>query len=188
MPGSGRPLTKNLLAALLLGLLCLCPVSADEQTDRRVLVGLKVFPALLAADRDIALKTAPDGRLHLLVVYLDRPEVAERAALRLREAVAIRDIPLAVDTLPYAELGDLAAPPAGVFLAEWAPEALPSAAAFGIENGRVVFSPFRGDVALGAHAGVFVGDRILPLVNPTALEAAGIRLKSFFLEVARTHE
>jgi len=178
----------GLCAALLFALACLNPAAADEQTERRVLVGLKLFPALLAADREIALKAASDGRLHLVVVYREDPEAAERAAARLRDAGPIRDIPVAVHTHTYRDLATLEHSQAAVFLVEWVPEAVPAAAAFGNRHGRVVFSPFRGDVTLGAHAGVSVGDRILPLINPAALGAAGIELKPFFLEVARTHE
>lgn len=171
-----------------MALLCLPVVLADEQTDRRILVGLKLFPAVLAADTQIAKKTAADGMLHVAIVYKERADVAEHAAGHLRKAGSVRDIPLAVDVVTYADLATLTDPPAGVFLAEWAPQALPGAVRLGTRTGSIVFSPFRGDVALGAHAGVFVGDRILPLVNPASLKAAGIELKPFFLEVARTHE
>ncbi|MGE0081102.1 MAG: hypothetical protein AB7U81_07390 [Thiohalomonadaceae bacterium] len=188
MPGSGRTFRQGLRTALLLALLCLGPAVADEQSERRILVGLKLFPAVLAADRDIALKAAPDGRLHLLVVYLEDPEVARRAAERLREAGPIRDIPVVVQTIRYSALATLEHSPAALFLVEWSPESIPATVAFANTHGRIVFSPFRGDVSLGAHAGVFVGDRILPLINPTALSQAGIQLKPFFLEVARTRE
>jgi hypothetical protein len=187
VPGRGKRV-GIILAAWVMAVLCLAPAVADEQTDRRILVGLKLFPAVLAADTRITEKTAPDGRLHLAVVYKERADMAEHVAEHLRKAGSVRDIPLAVNVVTYAGLAALTGPPAGVFLAEWAPQALPGAVRLGTRTGSIVFSPFRGDVALGAHAGVFVGDRILPLVNPAALKASGIQLKPFFLEVARTHE
>lgn len=179
---------RGLRTALMLTLIYLGPVVADEQTDRRILVGLKLFPAVLAADLDITFKVTPDGRLPLAVIYLDNDEVAQRVAERLREAGPIRDIPVVVHTVRYSALASLEYVPAALFLAEWSPDSIPAAVAYGDKQGRLVFSPFRGDVSLGVHAGVFIGDRILPLINPDALHHAGIQLKPFFLEVARTRE
>lgn len=179
---------RELCTAVILALLYVGPVVADEQTDRRILVGLKLFPAVLAADVDIALKTAPDEHLHLVIGYLDNDDVAQRAAERLREAGPIRDIPVVVHTVRYSALTSLEYIPAALFLAEWSPESIPAIMAYGDSHSRLIFSPFRGDVSLGVHAGVFVGDRILPLINPDALHHAGIQLKPFFLEVARTRE
>lgn len=190
MPGNGYKTIGSRVILWVTVFLCLVSGSlmAGEQTERRILVGLKLFPAVLAADRNLENKIAPDGKLHVLVVYKERPDAAERVAMRLREAGAIRDIPLVVETVAYTHLNQRPDHFAGLFLAEWLPDALPAATHFGNTTGTLVFSPFRGDVALGAHAGVFIGDRILPLVNPASLSAAGIQLKSFFLEVARTHE
>jgi hypothetical protein len=91
--------------------------------------------------------------------------------------------------LPYARLPELHDdPPAALFVAEWSPDDLPGVVRFGMEHHRIVFSPFKGDVGAGATAGVFISDRMLPLINPQALHTARIRLQPFLLEVAKTRE
>lgn len=51
-----------------------------------------------------------------------------------------------------------------------------------------VFSPYAGDVARGATAGILVTDRIVPLVNPRVLQENKVELKPFFLKAAARDE
>jgi hypothetical protein len=163
--------------------------AADEQAERRLLTGLKLFPALVAADQELGEKLGRDGRLHIVLLYREDAETANEAARRVAAGGRVKGLPVNVAALPYSRLPELAAePPAALFLAEWSPEDLARVVRFGIEHQRVVFSPFKGDVSAGVQTGIFVSDRILPLVNREALGAAGIRLKPFLLEVAKTHE
>ncbi|MGE0082523.1 MAG: hypothetical protein AB7U81_14640 [Thiohalomonadaceae bacterium] len=179
--------TRMLLIALAIA--CTPAGAADDQSERRVLIGVKLFPALLAADQELDVKREADGRLRIVVLFKEDGEVAREAAARLSAVKAIRNQPLRVSTLPYSRLTELDKDvPAALFLAEWSPDDLACVVRYGIAHRRIVFSPFLGDVTKGASAGIFVGDRILPLINPETLTAAGIALKPFLLEVARTNE
>lgn len=163
--------------------------AADDQSERRVLIGVKLFPALLAADQDIDKKVSLDGKLRTIVLFKDNSEIAKDVAARLSSVKAVRNHAIHVSTLRYSQLATPGREvPAALFLAEWSPDDLPRVVQYGITHQRIVFSPFLGDVTKGATAGIFVGDRIRPLVNSRTLSAAGITLKPFFLEVARTDE
>lgn len=184
----GRRCAAFLFSLLLLGLAATMCI-ADEQTDRRLLMGIKLFPALLAADQDLAQKRGEDGALHVVFLYRADAVAASNAAKRLGATQRIKNLPLLISILPYARLAELNnKPPAALFIAESSPADLAHAVRFGIEHQRIVFSPFKGDVSAGASAGIFISDRILPLVNLASLKAAAIRLQPFLLEVAKTHE
>jgi hypothetical protein len=188
-PGNG--VLKRIAAhlAVLALLLVVVPASADEQAERRVLMGLKLLPALMAADQDLAQKRARDGALNVVLLYREDVIEADKAAKRLSTTQHIGKLPLRVTTLPYARLATLnSEPPAALFLVEFASSDLAAVARFGSQHQRLVFSPFKGDVSAGIQTGIHVAERILPVVNTNALAAANIRLKPFLLEVARTHE
>lgn len=186
--------TWRRLGLVLLGLLLvIAPLSsnpvAGEQEERRIQVGIKLFPSLLAADRDIKGKRDGEGPLRLLLLYDDRRVVAENTAERLREVEKVRGIPIEVEILSRAELdgrGDAAL--AGIFLTQRLGGGLDDVIALGRERHVVVFSPFEQDVERGVLGGVLVSDRILPQVNVKAMQDAGIRLKSFFLRIADRYE
>ncbi|HEY0720237.1 MAG TPA: hypothetical protein VGE50_03185 [Gammaproteobacteria bacterium] len=169
-------------------LLSASAVLADEQNDRRVLMGLKLFPALVAADQDLEQKRTEEGQLPIVLLYREDAVAASNAARRLATQ-RIKNLPLQITTLPYARLAALnSKPPAALFLVEWSPDELAKVVRFGIAHQRIVFSPFKGDVSAGASAGIFISDRMLPLLNLKTLDAAGIRLHPFLLDVAKTHE
>lgn len=164
-------------------------VAADEQTERRALIGIQLFPAVVAADRELDDKLAADGQLPILLVYREDRFAAEDAARRLAATGRIRGIPLRIETATYAELERWSAPlPAALMLAEWSPGDVATAAEFAIANGRILFSPFKGDVERGALAGIAISDRILPYINRRTLDASGVTLKPFLLEVAKSYE
>lgn len=175
-------------AALLLMLLS-GAVSADLQDERRITVGLRLFPALVAANTELDSRVDSAGRITILLLYRENSYQAGTFAERLGELESIGGHRFRVEAAPIGKLEDYrASPPAGVFLAEWMPEALPQIVAFGIDTGTVVFSPFRSDVANGVLGGLYVSDRILPYINMVTLRASGLRIKPFFLEVAKRYE
>ncbi len=174
---------------LLLLLLFASIVMADEQSDRRMLMGLKLFPALVAADQALMQKRMESGALQIILLYREDIIAASNAAKRLAATKFIKNLPLQITTLPYERLGEFnGKPPAALFLAEWSPDDLANVVHFGIAHQRIVFSPFKGDVSAGVMTGIFISDRMLPLINREALDRAGIRLQPFLLDVAKTHE
>lgn len=192
-------LTSLLLRRMVVAMLLLVttayavkPAVSDDFTDRRLTIGAKIFRALLAADLGLEKKTTPDGELNLCLLYTDESSNAETVAKTLanRDDPRIRGKKLHIETLPYAQcLDDSAGRHTAIFLTQRLNDAelsrlLVSAGRHGI----LVFSPFEGDIERGVPGGIAVEARVRPYLNLTALRRADIRLKSFFVEVAKKYE
>lgn len=168
------------------------PSVSDDFTERRITAGAKIFRALLAADVDIIHKTGNLGELRLGLLYIDDTGNAEKAAATLmnRDDPRIRQMKIRIEIMPFAELiAGRKGPLAGVFLTQRLnAEQLQTLTAFANAQRLVVFSPFEGDVERGVQSGIAVEARVRPYLNTSALHAAGVQLKSFFLKVAKAYE
>ncbi|TVO58187.1 YfiR family protein [Denitromonas halophila] len=185
-----RRILCSVLATLLIaGSPWLGAIAADEQDARRVTVGLNLFPALLAADQNIADKRVGSGPLLLLLIHRDEVQLVEQLAAALRDKGAIRGIPLRVQPVLVSELADYAtAKVAGVFVAQRMGDDIDAVLDFSRRHQLLSFSPFPGDVERGVAAGISVSDRVLPYVNIDAVDAAGVRIKPFFLRIAERYD
>ncbi|MEJ2156063.1 MAG: hypothetical protein P8X96_12055 [Desulfobacteraceae bacterium] len=168
------------------------PSVSDDFTERRITAGAKIFRALLAADIDIPRKTDAGGKLRLGLLYLDDTGNAELAAATLvnRDDPRIRKMKVHIDMLSFTEcIADNKGRLAGIFLTQRVTaEQLQTLSAFADARHLVVFSPFEGDVERGVQSGIAVEARVRPYLNTHAMRNARIRLKSFFLKVAKTYE
>lgn len=176
----------GLMIAVWLG--CFPLIAAGELEQRRVSLGLKLFPALLAADRDIATKVTGDGSLHLIVLFIDDERGAQALATSLEKVGTIRKIPIKASAVRFAELENLTDVIGGLFMAEQPREDLDRVLTIARNRKVVVFSPFEGDVERGVMGGIMVNARILPYLNMPAVQASDIRIKSFFLRIAAQYE
>ena len=168
------------------------PSVSDDFTERRITAGAKIFRALLAADVDIDRKTGTRGELRLCLLYIDDTGNAELAAATLanRDDPRIRKMKVSIHRLSFPEcIADDQGRFAGIFLTQKLnAEQLQALLAFASARHLVVFSPFEGDVERGVQSGIAVEARVRPYVNTKALRAAQVRLKSFFLKVAKAYE
>lgn len=191
--GAGGRLTRSLCLSLALLVLVASPwlgaVAADEHDARRVTVGVNLFPAVLAADKDIGDKRSSKGLLVLLLVHRDDPALVERLAAVLRDKGAIRGIPLSVKIVEVDALLDHPRDGvAGVFVAQRLGADMATVLDYCRRHHVLSFSPFEGDVERGVAAGIAVSDRVLPYVNVAAMDAAGLRIKPFFLRIAERYD
>ncbi|MTW20697.1 YfiR/HmsC family protein [Allochromatium palmeri] len=194
-------MAKTGCAALLGFLLCvqmlLLPEDAQGQgrgqtlwheDEQRMQLGLKLFPVSIGALESLETALGPDGRLLVLVVYDGPSNSALQAADYFKSAAKVRGHRLQVEVLTAADLDAYTGPhPGGIFIAS-----------VGLNPGRLrawserqrtlVFSPFDGAVEDGAVVGLHVAERILPIVNLTQAERAGVQFKPYFLEEARYYE
>lgn len=188
------PFRKMLFVSVLLAaVVCFAtPSVSDDFSDRRITAGAKIFRALLAADIDIDQKAGDDGNLKLCLLYIDDTDNAEKAATALlgRDDPRIREIAVRIETLPYEKCFKQEGTPfAGIFLTQRLNTLqLQTLTAYANTRHLVVFSPFEGDVERGVQSGIAVEARVRPYLNTTALHAARVQLKSFFLKVAKTYE
>lgn len=168
------------------------PSVSGDFTERRITAGARIFRALLAADVDIIQKTGGNGELRLGLLYSDRTGNAEMAAATLgrRDDSRIRKMKIRIEILSFDQcMANQKGPLAGVFLTQRLnTEKLQTLTAFANERRMVVFSPFEGDVERGVQSGIAIEARVRPYLNTKALHAAQVRLKSFFMKVARVYE
>lgn len=165
---------------------------ADSEQDRRSEAGIRLFGTLLAADVDLAKKTAPDGSLLLLIYYANDARAAESLAKSLRltpsgEPRKLGGLPVNVLTTSDATFAGLA--PAGIFLAQPPPAAtLKSIIQYGIARRIIVYSPFEGHVENGVAGGLSIGAQVKPYINAATLQASQISLKAIFMKVAKVYQ
>lgn len=173
---------------LLLLLLPLQAVSADEALQRRVLVGLKLFPAVLAASQELGPKSELRD-IKVLIVYHGEQDHAEELAEILRDIKQIKGKPLVVETSPINQLLQRSgAPPFGLFVSQRNDKDIEIISRYGQQHNIITFSPFQGDVENGILAGIAISDRILPYINSQTLATLPAGLKAFFLKVAEIYE
>jgi hypothetical protein len=173
-------------APVLLGLL-ICPSTwADSlwlEDVQRLRVGLKLFPAVLGAVEDVARRYGHSGHLEVWVTYQGSDDSARTAVATLSALEDSQGLRLEVQARSLDELLTSRNAPAAIFIASFGLSAR-HLRHLSEHHQRLVFSPFAGDVAKGAVAGVHVTDHVLPAVNLTQAERAGVRFKDFFLRVA----
>jgi hypothetical protein len=143
----------------------------------------------VAADQDIAGKYGPDGKLLLVLMYVDEKEAAEEMALYLAKIEHIRGIPIRVELTDDTSMKSYEDTPlAGIFLTQKLNAELEHVIGYGMEHHTIVLSPFEGDLERGVLGGIAISDRILPYVNMEAMRSWGIRIKGFFLRIAEQYE
>lgn len=162
---------------------------AQEWEEPRIWAGLDLFPSLVAADQDIAEKHGPDGKLLLVLMYVDEKEAAEEMALYLAKIEHIRGILIRIELTDDTSMKSYEDTPlAGIFLTQRLYGELEHVIGYGMEHHTIVLSPFEGDVERGVLGGIAISDRILPYVNIEAMRSWGIRIKGFFLRIAEQYE
>jgi hypothetical protein len=180
----------NYLHICMASVMLLCGKAYSVERDElRVRAGLDLFPSLVTADLDISKKKGSDGTLTLLLIYTDNRAQAVLMAQTLGELKTIRNIPIRVEVSNDLTMGAYAAnPPAGIFLTQPLYERLSEIIKYAIDKGVILFSPFQGDVEKGVLGGLHISDRVLPFINKSTMNAAGINIKQFFMRVSVIYE
>jgi len=161
-----------------------------EIEQRRLDIGLKIFPRLVAVDNDLSNKTTPQGEALLVFVYQDNETGARSAARRIENEVAnIAGFPPAARAVSIRSLGDLDVRPAGIFVTEHLDDSeFEAVSRFAEQRQALLFSPLTGDVERGATAGLFIGSRIRPYFNLTSLRDSGIQINKRLLGISKHYE
>lgn len=182
---------KAAITGLALLLLYVLPLNAiaDEMELRRIMVGLKLFPAVIAADYLVTEKKDKEGHLLLFILHEDNAKQANDLANNLLQIQTIKNIPIKVEVHTFNDFLEQKLPSlAAAFIAEPANNQINKLINQGISSSTLLFSPFKGDVEKGIHSGFIVSDRILPHVNIATLNQSGIKLKPFFLRASKHYE
>ena len=80
--------------------------SADEKELRRIMVGLKIYPSVVAADKLIQEKVDAQGYLLLYLLYEDNTKLARELADRLQQVGKIKNIPVKVNLVSIDDFID----------------------------------------------------------------------------------
>lgn len=162
---------------------------ADTYTNRRIQTGSKIFRTLVAADMNLDNKIDAEGRLLFALVYSNDPEGSHIAEKTLELATStIQERPIKIIRLSLSRLKNQNNIAAILITQRLEVEELHSIIAYSKKNRIILYSPFEGDVEKGVSAGLSVEARVRPYLNQAALEAAGIRIKPFFLKVSKLYE
>lgn len=167
----------------------------DDQAGR-IRTGLKIFRSLLLADRDIEEKVNDEQSVDIVFLFQANNGKAKHFAktfvrMGRRSSVGlIKGNPIRVHVMRKLSLiENTNIQPAAIFIIDPLIESRVKAIAeYGRKNKIITFSPYEGDVENGILGGLAVDSRILPFINTSTLAASEVRIKSFFLKVARTYE
>ncbi len=180
------------LLALLVCLLVAPPANlvADQREAVRSGIGLKIFPRVVAVEVGVAEKLAESNRLEILLVFARDREAAERFRERLASEVKqIQRWPVLAAVTSVDALETRERIPAAMMIVEPLEAAeFDGVLSFALREGRMLFSPFVGDVERGAMAGLDIGVRVAPYFNAASLSKASITIDAKVLEVSRVYE
>ena len=187
-----KPRGKFLIGilAMLMPLACGSSVSLAQDTlEPRLQIGINLFPAVIAANKDLGTQDSSQP-LPILLLYRENHHLAEQLRLTLEKTIGvIRGRELAVRSVSIGEFFDQGPEPlSSVFIVEPLDDRLADVLQYSESNRLLLFSPFKGDVERGVTAGFKVTHKVLPMVNMKSLAGNKIQLKAFFLRIAVKHE
>lgn len=164
---------------------------ADTFSDSRIHVGLKLFRTLVTADLGVAQKTNDAGELPVVLVYVNSDKEAHRFQQGLQSSFkTVKTIPVKVYVRTVSQLlQDDSKTPAAIFITQLLNQSeLDALVRLCIERHIILFSPFEGDVEKGVLGGLSVQATVRPLINMRTLKNSQLRIKPFYLKVARQYE
>lgn len=161
-----------------------------EEMERRLNFGLRIFPLILAADKDVHSKAGKEGAL-LLLVYKDDREGAEalKEWLEKKKPLVKKKIPVVTEIIAESAMeGALLRGLGGIFLTEeLSHDAFQKIIKFGVKHQVIVFSPIIGDVERGATAGIYISTRTMPSLNLTTVKKSAIRIDKRFRKLSKKY-
>jgi hypothetical protein len=194
-----KPLCRTWVFALLCAVLLLGLHAPDVQaqayqaeTDRRIAIGLNLFPNILSVDRGIAAKQHDEKLQSYFVYQRHKATVDALVATFVKKIKTIKKIPVIAQSMTLEQFvaqKDTKTPIAGLFIAERLDDAmLRKLLTLCKQRHILTFSPFAGDVERGVSTGVFVGSKIRPFVNMAVVKELNIQFHPLFLKFAYHYE
>jgi len=164
---------------------------ADSFSERRINVGLKLFRIMLVADTNYQEKVSDKGYISIYLIYSSEKSNIARLEARLSQSLtSLHDIPVQIESLSldqYLNRNDNRS--MGAFIAErLSALSLEKAINKSIFNHQILFSPFEGDVEAGVLGGVSVESKVKPFINMKTLKKSEVKIKNFYLKVAKQHD
>jgi hypothetical protein len=158
------------------------------EDKQRLNVAINLLPACLSADLALPKKLSQNGKLRILVLHENQKKAAFSVSSALLALENIAGFSLDIEIVSTSDRqSPVTSPIAALFIAT--PGIKSEIFNNWIEHHQTtVFSPFSGDVERGAVAGIHVTDRILPYINLSQAQKAGVVYKPFFLRIAKQYD
>jgi len=172
-----------------------------QETERRMNIGLNLFPNIISVDTHIKNKLDKSDSLKILFVIRSKKQKGQDLLQRfIKKVKTIRKITIKTQLISLSDfLAEQLAVPlpnknnesfvSALFVVEPLPDselrALIDAA---VKLHIMVFSPFKGDIERGVTAGLFVGSKIRPYLNMHTITRSNITFHPLFLKLARKYE
>ena len=183
-------LLATLWLPVLLGLVAISGLYADETEKRRVDISISIFPRIVAVDNQFRDKLDKEKKTLLLFVYDSDKDFAEDLAARmLSENNNIGG--MLVDTRVMSVEEELSATevPTAIFIVEKLDQVrLEKVMAYAASTHRLLFSPYIGDVERGVMVGVSVTNRVKPYFNVSALRNSEVVINALLMKMSKRHE
>lgn len=164
---------------------------ASEEDRRRMEMAAGIFPRVVAVDQNIKAKLGAGGEMVLVLVYQTSESAAQDVAERIKaKSSKIGSYTVVTRVMSVAEVSALDKSSfTAIILAErLSDKNLKVLVDMSGATGRLLMSPFDGDVEKGSMVGLFIGSRIVPWFNMRALEQAGVKINAKLLKVSRRYE
>ena len=186
----------GLLQALVIGAGIFCSTSGNTQINSdieeyRFHVALKLFPRIAATDQHLKEKLSANGKILLLIYYVNKRKQARRLKhILLVNIPRIGNLDIEYHyTNNLDKYSDSHELPTAIFIAEPLNGAeLQKLMDYSKKNHRLVFSPFEGDVERGITSGIHISNKITPYFNMRALSRSNINLNQGLLRVSTQYE
>lgn len=166
-------------------------IHADEVTERRIQISIPVFPRIVAVDNEFQNKLGKDGQVLLVFLYDSNKNKALQLAQMLHAKLTnVAGLKFITKVSPVSNLTkNNDAVPTAMFVAERLPKkAFEAAVAYAINNQRIVYSPYVGDVERGATAGISITSRVNPYFNLKTLESSNIKINALLMNLSKVYE
>ncbi len=165
-------------------------IIADTFTDRRITVGLKLFRTMIIADTGYKQKVVDEKNIKVSFIYSKDERFANELESELSSDIRdLHGVPVVFDVVSVSEYLASDEYMLGGFISEKLSKTdLKNIIDKSIRHQQILFSPFEGDVEYGVLGGVSVESKVRPFVNVETLKKGKIRIKSFYLRVAKKYE
>lgn len=194
LPGSA--LCSQIISALVLFVVMTAMAGnlgyVDEGEKRRVDISLTIFPRIVAVDNNFRSKLNSENKVQLVFLYVDEKNRAVALSKSLKKKnkniggmeVSVREV--SVDELLGAGEDEIST---AIFISErLSDDDLKKVITFSQKRGRILFSPFVGDVERGVTVGISVTNRVKPYFNLATLKSSGVVINALLMKMSKRYE
>jgi hypothetical protein len=191
---SSRSSVKVKIFAALLAMafgLVVGAISANSVDERRIQISLAVFPRIIAVDNNFREKLSVNNTVQLIFVYEhDKNKALQQIDTLNKKITNVAGLPFSASALSSDELtdGNVTTPTAIYFAEQLSDKRFEAVMDYATKAGRIVFSPYLGDVERGATAGIAITSRVKPYFNMQTLERSQVEINALLMQMSKRYD